>query len=88
MPKVLLALPVLFLVCYYFFPESPYYLMQSHQIQAAERSLRFYRDMNSNADKKLEEVFQSEFLRLKLAHEEQAAESKDKPSVAISDFGN
>lgn len=79
---------MLFLVCYYFFPESPYYLMQKNKIQEAERSLRFYRDMNSNTDKKLEEVFQSEFQRLKMAHEEQMAELKDKPSVTISDFGN
>lgn len=87
-PKILLAFPVLFLVCFYFFPESPYYLMQKNKVQEAERSLRFYRDMNSNTEKKLEEVFQSEFQRLKLAHEEQVAELKDKPSVTISDFGN
>lgn len=50
-------------------------------------SLRFYRDMYCNTEKKLEEVFQSEFQRLMLEHENRVAGQKDKPSVTISDFG-
>lgn len=86
-PKILLIVPILFLAFYYFFPESPYYLVTQNRYQEAESSLRFYRNMLSNTEKKLEEVFQSEFQRLKMAHEEQVFEQKGKPSITLSDFG-
>lgn len=64
-PKILIAFPIAFVGCYYFFPESPWYLVQCNSLDAAEKSLRFYRNANRNVEQKSEEIFQMEFIKLK-----------------------
>lgn len=86
-PKILIGFPVLFVICYQFFPESPWYLVHSNRLVEAEASLRFYRNMKLNVDKKVEEVFQLEFQRLRVLHEEAMKEKLTKPSVTMADFG-
>lgn len=42
-PKVMLALPIAFIILFYFFPETPIYLIRLGKMQEAEMSLKFLR---------------------------------------------
>lgn len=88
-PKILLCFPILFLVCYQFFPESPWFLVHQNRLAEAEKSLRFYRNMKSKADVKAEEVFQLELTRIKDSHTASIVKqnSKKQQIITLKDFG-
>lgn len=58
---IMLAIPLVFIVCFSFNPESPQYLAL-HNTRKAERSLRYYRGISSNDE--ANEEFQQELSRL------------------------
>ncbi|XP_035783799.1 solute carrier family 2, facilitated glucose transporter member 8-like [Anopheles albimanus] len=63
-PWVCLAVPVFFLVTFFFMPESPHYLATVRRHQAAERSLRFYRTIRIGATVTVSDEFEDELNRL------------------------
>lgn len=87
-PKILIVFPIVFILCYQFFPESPWYLVHRDKFEAAEKSLRFYRNVKTNADQKQEEIFQMEFTKLKDSYLITAKEwANDEQSITLKDFG-
>lgn len=57
-PRVLILLPIAFVITFSFFPESPSYLLQKNEVAKAEKSLKFYRSSSKssqlNENEKLE----------------------------------
>ncbi|XP_051858948.1 facilitated trehalose transporter Tret1-2 homolog isoform X5 [Drosophila albomicans] len=76
---ILIVIPLAFLVCFSFNPESPQYLAQ-HNKEKAERSLRYYRGISSSGD--ANEEFQQELSRLCKSEEEKPG----KPQLCWHDF--
>ncbi|XP_034473863.1 facilitated trehalose transporter Tret1-like [Drosophila innubila] len=74
---IMVAIPLVFIVLFFFSPESPQYLAQ-HNMKKAERSLRHYRGISSYGD--TNEEFQQE-LR-KLCKPEQPIQVKEKAGTA------
>ncbi|XP_055586556.1 facilitated trehalose transporter Tret1-2 homolog [Uranotaenia lowii] len=64
-PYVLLPVPLIFLVCFWCMPESPFYLMKKNDYVSSERSLRFYRGFNKGSSQQLSEEFHIELVKLK-----------------------
>ncbi|EDW03495.1 GH11266 [Drosophila grimshawi] len=83
------ALSVVFVVCFWFMPETPQYLAQHHKLQEAEKALRYYRNIRSRASKELSEQLQLELHKLRAPEkaEEACADIDDTP-VTWHDFAN
>ncbi|KAH8263237.1 hypothetical protein KR044_006378 [Drosophila immigrans] len=84
------TLSVLFLVCFWFMPETPQHLMQSKKPEQAEYALRYYRNIRSRQSKELSEELQLELHKLR-APEEKAEKASDDDvddnAVTWADFG-
>lgn len=61
-PRVMILLPIVFVILFSFFHETPVYLLRKNKKQEAERSLKFYRGsdkgkaMNDNEKLELEKM--------------------------------
>ncbi|XP_049548576.1 facilitated trehalose transporter Tret1-like [Anopheles darlingi] len=64
---VCLAVPLIFLLTFYFMPESPHYLASRRRYQAAERSLRFYRTIRTGTVVTMSAEFEEELSRFQPA---------------------
>lgn len=63
-PWVLLVVPVIFLACFSFIPETPFYLMQTNDYIKSENALRFFRGYRSGTQQ-VSEDFKQELGNLK-----------------------
>ncbi|XP_017033009.1 facilitated trehalose transporter Tret1 [Drosophila kikkawai] len=58
------TLSFVFVGCFWFMPETPQYLAKLKKVEAAEHSLRYYRNIRSNPAKELSEELQLELQKL------------------------
>lgn len=70
---LLSALPVIFVVVFYNIPETPQYLIKTNNSEAAEKSLRYFRNMG-NLPLNVSEEFAMELERLQGEKKKQSAE--------------
>ncbi|KAL9706868.1 hypothetical protein quinque_010386 [Culex quinquefasciatus] len=80
-PWILLAFPVLFLVCFSFIPDTPFYLMQQNNYTKSENALLFYRGYRYGTQQVSNE-FKLELMNLKgqFREEKQSVAAEDKLS--------
>lgn len=83
-PVISLTAPILFLFLFMFFPETPQFLMKAGRTDEAERSMRFYRNINENGDgPETEAMLQSELDKLRISFNL----DEKKPQI-VTDGGN
>ncbi|XP_039437009.1 solute carrier family 2, facilitated glucose transporter member 8-like isoform X2 [Culex pipiens pallens] len=80
-PWILLAFPVLFLACFSFIPDTPFYLMQQNNYTKSENALLFYRGYRYGTQQVSNE-FKLELMNLKgqFREEKQSVAAEDKLS--------
>lgn len=79
---IMTAIPVIFLICFSFNPESPQFLAKLDTAKA-EKALRYYRGIKSNESPS--EDFQQELTRLCKSHQEvEAGDKTESPTEKIS----
>lgn len=74
-------IPVVFVVLFWFFPESPQQLLKNKQHLEAEKALRFYRNIDEK-DAQLNSELQSEFEKFKSI----AQQNESNPPLKLADF--
>ncbi|KAH8377879.1 hypothetical protein KR093_007661, partial [Drosophila rubida] len=74
------TLSLLFVVCFWFMPETPQHLMQRQKPEQAEYALRYYRNIRSRQSKELSEELQLELQKLRVS--DQKAEKACDDDVA------
>lgn len=79
---VMAIVPVVFVVLFCFLPESPQQLLKNKNNAAAERSLRFYRNIDTNSNAELNGQLQSEFEKFKSI----AQQNESNPPLRVADF--
>lgn len=82
-PLVMILLPIVFLLSFWWFPESPQYLLLTKRPIEAEKSLRFYRNVQATDDddhhnKQLQQEL-DKFTAI-------ARQNASSPSLTVSDF--
>jgi len=83
------TLSILFLVCFWFMPETPQHLMNRQKPQEAEHALRYYRNIRSRQSKELSEELQLELHKLRAPENlEKCCDDVDDNVVTWADFGN
>lgn len=89
---VYLILPIIFFVGMIFLPETPLFLIKMKRFDEAEKSFKFFRNIKSNPNEKLNESYKMEFQKLKYKGLENSMEFENSPEYAeshrvrISDF--
>lgn len=63
-PRVIITLPIFFLILMYFLPDTPYHLLRIKKDEEAEESLKFYRSYNGTTKEEIQE-FSEHFNNLK-----------------------
>lgn len=89
-PLVLALLPIIFLIGVLFLPETPQHLIKYKKYQAAEKSLKFFRN-NRQTSKEQNEIFEAEMEKLKLSFtepEKVGSKSGDSGPLEWKDFNN
>lgn len=82
------VLSLVFLVCFWFMPETPQHLAQKHKLQEAEHALRYYRNIRARPSKELSEQLQLELHKLRAPEKaDEAGDDIDDSAVTWSDFG-
>ncbi|XP_055848186.1 uncharacterized protein LOC129913473 [Episyrphus balteatus] len=80
-PCAVIVLPVLFLIIIVQFPETPQFLLRQNLNNAAEKSLKYYTNINANNKDELQQ-FEVNFNEMK----ELILSSKNKESFSLMDF--
>ncbi|XP_055858505.1 facilitated trehalose transporter Tret1 isoform X2 [Episyrphus balteatus] len=83
-PLILATLPVIFLIGVIFLPETPQYLMKSNKHEAAEKSLRYFRNYRRKS-KEQNELFKDELEKLKV---KKGGTINDSSPLEWNDFNN
>lgn len=83
-PLVMLAIPIVFLIGFVWMPESPQYLLKTNRVEEAERSLRFYRNVQTKDDAASRKLVDDEFEKFKAI----AKQNEAQPPLQMSDFSN
>lgn len=88
------TLSFVFVGCFWFMPETPQYLAKLKRVEAAEHSLRYYRNIRSRPAKELSEELQLELQKLQTAEKTTADggdndddDDGDANGVTWADFG-
>lgn len=76
---IMSTLSIVFLVCFWFMPETPQHLMSQQKPEKAEIALRYYRNIRSRQSKELSEELQLELHKLR------APENPDKNCNEVDD---
>ncbi|XP_031623042.1 facilitated trehalose transporter Tret1-like [Contarinia nasturtii] len=76
--KINMMLPTLFLVLFYFFPETPEYLLKRNQKTLAEKSTNFYRGLKNPPSYEMKQINEQEKTYEKIEQES--------TSISFSDF--
>lgn len=63
-PSIVIAMPIVYLIFVSQYPETPQYLLRCNQIDAAEKSLRYYKNIKEHNKEELEQ-FKADFNELK-----------------------
>lgn len=78
---ILLFIPILFLFCFIFLPETPAYLMKQNKPKEAEKSLKYLRGL-SNVSNEVSDGFKIELDRLNRNQEQSSNDTK----ITLKDF--
>ncbi|EDW63945.2 facilitated trehalose transporter Tret1 [Drosophila virilis] len=83
------VLSLVFLVCFWFMPETPQHLAQKHKLQEAEHALRYYRNIRARPSKELSEQLQLELHKLRAPEKaDEAGDDIADSAVTWSDFAD
>lgn len=82
------SLSILFIICFWFMPETPQHLVLRQRHDEAEKSLRYYRNIRSRLSKELNEELQMELNKLRATDnaEKSCDDDVDDTAVTWSDF--
>ncbi|KAH8248789.1 hypothetical protein KR032_003244, partial [Drosophila birchii] len=82
------TLSFVFVGCFWFMPETPQYLAKLKRLEAAEHSLRYYRNIRSNPANELSEELQLELQKLQTTDKNKDGEgaNEDANGVTWEDF--
>lgn len=82
------SLSILFVICFWFMPETPQHLVLRQRPEDAEKSLRYYRNIRSRHSKELNEELQLELHKLRATDnpEKSLDESDNTSGVTWADF--
>lgn len=83
---VVSTLSIVFVVCFWFMPETPQHLAQRHKLSEAEDALRYYRNIRARPSKELSEQLQLELHKLRAPEKPDDADIDD-TAVTWADFG-
>ncbi|XP_031633567.1 facilitated trehalose transporter Tret1-like [Contarinia nasturtii] len=83
-PKVAIVLMIVYIVLFYFFPESPTFLAKQGNLLAAEDSIRFYRGIRENYEES--ELLQLEMAKLKNSVGDTKSDQNHGNSFILSDL--
>ncbi|KAJ6649315.1 Facilitated trehalose transporter Tret1 [Pseudolycoriella hygida] len=84
-PAVFVVLPTLFLLLTVIFPETPIFLLKTGKLEAAESSLRFYRNIQVTGQQTPLQ-FQEEFENLKRQFGSENGRQMEKTTYFLTDF--
>ncbi|XP_064541797.1 facilitated trehalose transporter Tret1 [Drosophila montana] len=83
------VLSIVFLVCFWFMPETPQHLAQQHKLQEAEHALRYYRNIRARPSKELSDQLQLELHKLRAPEKaDEAGDDIDDSAVTWADFAD
>lgn len=81
------SLSILFVICFWFMPETPQHLVLRQRPEDAEKSLRYYRNIRSRLSKELNEELQLELHKLRATdNPEKSLDDVDDTVVTWADF--
>lgn len=82
------SLSILFVICFWFMPETPQHLVLRQRPEDAEKSLRYYRNIRSRLSKELNEELQLELHKLRATdnNPEKSLDEVDDTAVTWADF--
>ncbi|XP_037038802.1 facilitated trehalose transporter Tret1-like [Bradysia coprophila] len=63
-PCIMIVFPLMFIISFYFLPETPQYLLQHDKVKEAENALRFYRNAQVCDDKEACQRFEQELAKI------------------------
>ncbi|KAH8403341.1 hypothetical protein KR222_011076 [Zaprionus bogoriensis] len=84
---IVASLSILFVLCFWFMPETPQHLALRQRPKEAEKSLRYYRNIRSRASKELHEDLLLELHKLRATENtEKLDDEADDNIVTLADF--
>lgn len=86
LPLIVLCFPIMFVIGFYFVPETPIWLMKHKQIKEAEISLKFYRGINCEA-RHYPTEFKEEFEKIKHFSDVKTLLESNADKLHYKDFG-
>lgn len=81
-PLIGISLPTIFFIIFYFFPETPQYLLKQDRKEDALKSLQFYRGVDRKTSTTPNSI-DEEFKRMQASNTSQ----NEHPTVHLNDFG-
>lgn len=85
-PRFFMIISILFIAIYSFMPETPYYLIKINEIEAAKKSLMFYRNVKDSRPESIK-LFEEEFTTLKANQLEATTNEAGNEKITLKDFG-
>ncbi|XP_055299426.1 uncharacterized protein LOC129567002 [Sitodiplosis mosellana] len=82
-PCIFIFLPLLYVLCFVFLPNTPQYYLRNDRVQKAQEALKYYKGYKGKTDAEIN-MFNIEFERMKSIAKEQQADEK----LRVNDFTN
>ncbi|XP_030384785.1 facilitated trehalose transporter Tret1 [Scaptodrosophila lebanonensis] len=79
-------LPLLFIICFVFMPETPQFLLQCNKLEEAEHALRYYRNIKKRVSKELSEELKLELRQLRTPEKGEEADANVNSAITLADF--
>lgn len=83
---ILMILPIVFLLCFIHFPETPQHLIRCNKLEAAECSLKYLRSYTTSPEHV--EMLKSEMTTMINQVHPNGKDSSEDSSIKLADFGN